>query len=234
MIDIELKNICKAFNKDDINEIAVLKHLSLVIPMGKSISINGANGTGKSTLMKIIEGNLKPDSGNVFFNGEDITNVSELRRSKIISKVHQNPSLDFAPNLTLFENFTIAKLKDAKISFHYANNKNRRTEIESFLNDFGFEIFIKKLDCKVSEFSGGQKQIVSVLMALICSAKIFLFDEPTSNLDTENLKIFLKLIKTLKNGNNPTVVFVSHNSPELIQLADEQYILFDGKLNKTK
>jgi len=234
MIDIELKNIYKAFNKNGVNEITVLKNLSLVIPMGKSIAISGANGSGKSTLLKIIEGNIEPDDGNVFFNGEDITKVSELRRSKIISKVHQNPSLDFAPNLTLFENFTIAKLKDAKISFRYANNNNRRSEIELFLNDFGFELFIEKLDCRISEFSGGQKQIVSVLMALICSAKIFLFDEPTSNLDTENLKIFLKLIKTLKNGNNPTVVFVSHNSPEIIQLADEQYILIDGKLNQNK
>lgn len=232
MIDIELKDICKTYNKNGINEIMVLSDLSLVIPKGKSISISGANGSGKSTLMKIIEGNLKPDLGSIYFNGEDITQLSELRRSKIISKVHQNPSLDFAPNLTLYENFTIAKLKGNEISFHFAKNRNRRNDIESFLKDLGFEVFIKKLDCKVSEFSGGQKQIVSVLMALICSSKIFLFDEPTSNLDTENLKTFLKLIKTLKDGKSPTVVFVSHNSPSLNQLADEQFLLINGKLNQ--
>lgn len=230
MIDIELKNISKAFNQNGSNEIVVLKNLSLSISKGKSIAISGANGSGKSTLLKVIEGNLKPDSGNVFFNGEDVTSVSELSRSKTISKVHQNPSLDFAPNLTLFENFTIAKLKEDKISFRFADNKQRRKEIESFLREFGFESLLKKLDSNVSEFSGGQKQIVSVLMALIGSAKIFLFDEPTSNLDTENLKIFLKLIKTLKNGNNPTVIFVSHNSPELLSLADEKYLLSEGQL----
>lgn len=232
MIDIELKNISKAFNQNGSNEIVILKNLSLSISKGKSIAISGANGSGKSTLLKVIEGNLKPDTGNVFFNGEDVTSVSELNRSKTISKVHQNPSLDFAPNLTLLENFTIAKLKEDKISFRFAENKQRRKEIESFLSEFGFESLLKKLDSNVSEFSGGQKQIVSVLMALICSAKIFLFDEPTSNLDTENLKVFLKLIKTLKNGNNPTVIFVSHNSPELLSLADEKYLLNDGQLNR--
>lgn len=230
MIDIELKNISKAFNQNGSNEIVILKNLSLSISKGKSIAISGANGSGKSTLLKVIEGNLKPDSGNVFFNGEDVTSVSELNRSKSISKVHQNPSLDFAPNLTLFENFTIAKLKEDKISFCFADNKHRRKEIESFLSEFGFESLSKKLDINVSEFSGGQKQIVSVLMALICSAKLFLFDEPTSNLDTENLKIFLKLVKTLKNENNPTVIFVSHNSPELLSLADEKYLLSEGQL----
>lgn len=233
MIDIDLKNISKTFNQNGSNEIVVLKNLSLSISKGKSIAISGANGSGKSTLLKVIEGNLKPDSGNVFFDGEDVTSVSELSRSKTISKVHQNPSLDFAPNLTLFENFTIAKLKEDKISFRFADNKERRKEIELFLSEFGFESLLKKLDSNVSEFSGGQKQIVSVLMALICSAKIFLFDEPTSNLDTENLKIFLKLIKTLKNGNNPTVIFVSHNSPELLSLADEKYLLSEGQLNRT-
>ena len=233
MIDIELKNISKAFNQNGSNEIVVLKNLSLSISKGKSIAISGANGSGKSTLLKVIEGNLKPDSGNVFFNGVDVTSVSELSRSKTISKVHQNPSLDFAPNLTLFENFTIAKLKEDKISFRFADNKQRRKEIELFLSEFGFESLLKKLDSNVSEFSGGQKQIVSVLMALICSAKIFLFDEPTSNLDIENLKVFLKLIKTLKNGNNPTVIFVSHNSPELLSLADEKYLLSEGQLNRT-
>ena len=132
MIDIELKNISKAFNQNGSNEIVVLKNLSLSISKGKSIAISGANGSGKSTLLKVIEGNLKPDSGNVFFNGVDVTSVSELSRSKTISKVHQNPSLDFAPNLTLFENFTIAKLKEDKISFRFADNKQRRKEIELF------------------------------------------------------------------------------------------------------
>jgi putative tryptophan/tyrosine transport system ATP-binding protein len=233
MIDIELKNISKSFGMNDNNEITVLKNLSLLIPKGKKISISGTNGSGKSTLLKIIDGSLKPDNGNVLFNSEDVTNVSELRRSNVISKVHQNPSFDFAPNLTLFENFTVAKLKDRRIRFNLANNKLRRKEIESFLSNFGFGILITKLDHTISEFSGGQKQIVSVLMALICSAKIFLFDEPTSNLDAENLRIFLNLIKSMNKWYNPTVIFVSHNSPEIIELADEHYILVDGKIVRT-
>lgn len=230
MIDIELRNISKSFNQNGSNEIAVLKNLSLAITKGKSIAISGANGSGKSTLLKIIDGNLKPDNGNIFFNGVDVTGLSELTRSKMISKVHQNPSLDFAPNLTLFENFTIAKLKEKKIGFHFADNSLRREEIKGFLSDNGFEFLISKLDCNVSEFSGGQKQIVSVLMALIGSAKIFLFDEPTSNLDAENLKIFLRLIKVFKIGNNPTVIYISHNSLELLSLADERYLLSDGQI----
>lgn len=230
MIDIELKNISKSFNRNGNNEITVLKNISLSILKGKTIAISGANGSGKSTLLKIIKGNLKADIGSIIFNGEDVTEYTELSRSKTISIVHQNPSLDFAPNLTLFENLTIAKLKDDKISFRFADNKKRRNEIELFLNKFGFEILISKLNSKVSEFSGGQKQIVSVLMALLCQAEIFLFDEPTSNLDAENLKIFLRLIKSLKNSSSPTVIFVSHNSPELILLADESYLLNNGQL----
>lgn len=230
MIDIELKNISKTFNKGGDNEIHVLKNLSLVIPKGKTIAISGVNGSGKSTLLKIIEGNLMPDYGNIFFNGKDITKESELKRSMLISKVHQNPSLDFAPNMTLFENLTISKLKDNKISLRLAYNEERRKEIKLFLIEFGFEFLIKKMDSIVSEFSGGQKQMVSVLMALISPAKIFIFDEPTSNFDIENIKVFVNLITAIKKENKPTIIIVTHNSPELISVADYSYILFEGKI----
>ena len=230
MISIELKNISKAYNKGNVNEISVLNNLVLSVEKGETISITGANASGKSTLLKIIDGSLFPDNGNIFFDANDVTNQNEIKRSSIIAKGHQNPSLDFSSELTLEENLIISSLKNTNLKFTNALNKKNSDKVKFFLEEYNFSYLIDRIKSKVSDFSGGQQQIISILMAVISNPQILLLDEPTAGLDSANMIVFIDTIKRIQSVINPTIITISHNFPEIATISNNQYRIENGKL----
>ena len=188
---IELKNIGITFNKNTPDENTALKNINLSINKGDFITVIGSNGAGKSTLYNIISGTYSPTEGSIFLETEsgikDITKDKEYKRAKYIGRIFQNPLLGTAGKMSLEDNMVIASKKGFKGLKISLNNKTRSffKEELSKLN-MGLE---NRLGDNVELFSGGQRQALTLLMAVMSKPSLLLLDEHTAALDPSNAAI---------------------------------------------
>lgn len=219
---IKAEDIHKSFTT--INEVTlkVLKGISIEIEQEKISVIIGASGAGKSTLLHILSGLDKPDSGKVFFDGEEIFKYSDERLSKF-----RNKNIGFIfqfhhllPEFTAVENVAIPMMiQGSSIS----DSVKRAKEILSSVG------LADRSEHKPAELSGGEQQRVAVARALANNPKIIFADEPTGNLDSENSESIHKLIFELRDRLKITFIIVTHN-PGLVNLADTVFEMKDGLL----
>lgn len=219
---IKAEDIHKSFTT--INEVTlkVLKGISIEIEQEKISVIIGASGAGKSTLLHILSGLDKPDSGKVFFDGEEIFKYSDERLSKF-----RNKNIGFIfqfhhllPEFTAVENVAIPMMiQGSSIS----DSAKRAKEILSSVG------LADRSEHKPAELSGGEQQRVAVARALANNPKIIFADEPTGNLDSENSEAIHKLIFELRDRLKITFIIVTHN-PGLVNLADTVFEMKDGLL----
>ncbi|MBI5661448.1 MULTISPECIES: ABC transporter ATP-binding protein [Ignavibacterium] len=223
-IILESKNIFKSYHSNKKLKLEVLKDISLSVEKNKVSVIVGASGAGKSTLLHILSGLDRPDSGEVFFESENIFKYSDEKlahfRNKNIGFVFQFHHL--LPEFTAAENVAIPKLASGvklNKALKYA---------EELLELVGI---YDRRDHKPAELSGGEQQRVAVARALVNDPKIIFADEPTGNLDSKNSESIHQLILRLRDEYKKTFVIVTHN-PELMQLADRIFEIKDGRLTK--
>ncbi len=214
---IDIKNITKSFGS-----LQVLKGIDLHINRGEVVSIVGPSGAGKTTLLQIIGTLDRPDSGSVFVDDIDVTNLSQKRlsdfRNKHIGFVFQFHQL--LPEFTAIENIMIPAYI-AGISQREA--KQRAQELLEFmgLND--------RASHKPNELSGGEKQRVAVARALINKPAVILADEPSGSLDSKNKEELHQLFFDLRDKFGQTFVIVTHDE-QLASITDRTIHLKDGML----
>ena len=221
-IILKAENIFKSFQTTKKVKLDVLKGISLEIEKEKITIIVGASGAGKSTLLHLLGGLDRPDSGEVFYDSEDIIKLSEDKlakfRNKNVGFVFQFHHL--LPEFTALENVMIPQMINGT-SLQQAKSKS-----EELLKTVGLT---ERLDHKPAELSGGEQQRVAVARALANNPKIIFADEPTGNLDSVNSEEIHKLILDLKINLGVTFVIVTHNQ-SLVNLADQIYEIKDGKI----
>ena len=214
---IGIKNITKSFGS-----LQVLKGIDLHINRGEVVSIVGPSGAGKTTLLQIIGTLDRPDSGSVFVDDIDVTNLSQKRlsdfRNKHIGFVFQFHQL--LPEFTAIENVMIPAYI-AGVSQREA--KQRAQELLEFmrLND--------RASHKPNELSGGEKQRVAVARALINKPAVILADEPSGSLDSKNKEELHQLFFDLRDKFGQTFVIVTHDE-QLASITDRTIHLKDGML----
>lgn len=214
---IDIKNITKSFGS-----LQVLKGIDLHINRGEVVSIVGPSGAGKTTLLQIIGTLDRPDSGSVFVDDIDVTNLSQKRlsdfRNKHIGFVFQFHQL--LPEFTAIENVMIPAYI-AGISQREV--KQRAQELLEFmgLND--------RASHKPNELSGGEKQRVAVARALINKPAVILADEPSGSLDSKNKEELHQLFFDLRDKFGQTFVIVTHDE-QLASITDRTIHLKDGML----
>ena len=214
---IDIRNITKSFGS-----LQVLKGIDLHINRGEVVSIVGPSGAGKTTLLQIIGTLDRPDSGSVFVDDIDVTNLSQKRlsdfRNKHIGFVFQFHQL--LPEFTAIENVMIPAYI-AGISQREA--KQRAQELLEFmgLND--------RESHKPNELSGGEKQRVAVARALINKPAVILADEPSGSLDSKNKEELHQLFFDLRDKFGQTFVIVTHDE-QLASITDRTIHLKDGML----
>ena len=215
---VDIKKLTKTFS-DGSRKLHVLKDINLQIDEGSIITIKGPSGSGKSTLLSIIGTLDNADSGELLINGNSIhenTNIDKLR-NKSIGFVFQFHNL--ISELTLEENVSLPKMiakeqwdKDELIElFEYFDLKDR---MNSFPNDL----------------SGGEKQRVAVMRAVINNPSIIIADEPTGNLDKENALKMMSLFQKLNTEKKLTIIIATHDE-DVFNIGHKKYQLVDGCLD---
>ena len=215
---VDIKKLTKTFS-DGSTKLHVLKDINLQIDKGSIITIKGPSGSGKSTLLSIIGTLDNADSGELLINGNSIhenTNIDKLR-NKSIGFVFQFHNL--ISELTLEENVSLPKMiakeqwdKDELIElFEYFDLKDR---MNSFPNDL----------------SGGEKQRVAVMRAIINNPSIIIADEPTGNLDKENALKMMSLFQKLNTEKKLTIIIATHDE-DVFNIGHKKYQLVDGCLD---
>lgn len=226
---LKIKNLYKVFNQGTINENLLFKGLNLDVDEGDFVTIIGSNGAGKSTLLNIIGGTLKADRGSIELDGVNISNLSEFKCSKEIGRVFQDPSKGVACSMTILENMSMAynKGKAFGLSMGVSNkNINLFKELLSQLN-LGLE---EKLHVKVGLLSGGQRQALSLLMAVMSKPKLLLLDEHTAALDPKTSEDIVRITSDVIDHNKITAMMVTHNLNHAIKTGNRLVMMHQGEI----
>lgn len=226
---LRIKNISKSFNQNTDNPLNIFTDFSLDIEEGSCTAILGANGSGKSTLLNLIAGSMEVDSGQILIEDLDISKYSEEKRAQFIGKVNQDPSLGVAPSLTILENMSLALKKGEKFTLRKLIKKENHSEIIDKLKtlNLGLE---EKLESKVKDLSGGQRQSLSLLMSTIKSPELLLLDEHTAALDPKTSQTVMERTRNLIKTEKITTLMITHNLEDALKYADRIVILEEGKI----
>lgn len=218
---LEVKNLSKIYGKGD-TLVKAVDDVSFTVEQGEFVAIIGPSGSGKSTLLHIIGGVDTPTTGNVIIDGTDITKLKEsplsIFRRRQIGLVYQFYNL--IPILTVEENLTLPLLLDGR--------KPNKEQIEYLVSNLGLGDRLKHLP---NQLSGGQQQRVSIGRALANNPALLLADEPTGNLDSENSKEIVALLRKFNREHNQTVIMITHDE-RIAQSADRIIAIEDGKIVK--
>lgn len=208
------------FKKIHIN---ALDNFSMEIKKGVSTGIVGESGSGKTTLAKILAGIIRPDEGSIYYKGVDIYNKNNYRSyRKNVQIVLQDPYSSFNPRLKLITTF-----KDG-FKLYYKGNTDFKKRLNSLLDYIGIDE--RDLYKYPHEFSGGQRQRLSIARALMLDPDIIIADEPVSALDVSVQGQIVNFFKSLKLKTGKTILLVSHDLAIIKHLCDEVYIFYKGLL----
>ncbi|MFA5363475.1 MAG: ABC transporter permease [Candidatus Omnitrophota bacterium] len=219
---IEIKNIYKTYQMGDV-KVEALRGVSLQIASGEFVAIMGASGSGKSTLMHVMGLLDRPDSGEYFLGGEEVTKLSDrelaLVRNRLIGFVFQQFHL--LPRMSALEN--------AELPLIYAGKRHLRERAKKEIEEVGLK---DRMFHKPNELSGGQQQRVAIARSLVNEPPVIFADEPTGNLDSKSKEEIISILKKL-NQKGKTIVIVTHES-EIAAYARRVINMRDGQIISDK
>jgi putative ABC transport system ATP-binding protein len=218
---VELRNVTKEYHKGD-QTIRPLDAVDVDIREGEFVSLMGASGTGKSTLLNLVAGIDRPDSGTITVSGTEITQLSRTRlaawRARNIGYVFQTHNL--LPVLTAYENVELPLL------LLPMSRSERQKRVELALNAVGL---VDRADHYPRQLSGGQEQRVGIARAIVTDPKVVVADEPTGDLDADTSVQIQELLQQLNKQLGTTLLMVTHDS-EAAEIAGRRLRLDHGKL----
>jgi multiple sugar transport system ATP-binding protein len=211
MAELQLKDVRKSFGS-----VEVIKGVSLEIKSGEFMVFVGPSGCGKSTLLRLIAGLEDITSGTLSFDGEVVNGLAPSRRG--IAMVFQSYAL--YPHMTVFDNMAFG------MQLAHASKEQIRERVEQAAELLQIRQYLDRLP---KQLSGGQRQRVAIGRAIVRDPKVFLFDEPLSNLDAAlRVATRIEIAKLHHSMNNVTMIYVTHDQVEAMTLADRICVLRDG------
>lgn len=226
---LDIRGLSKSFNIDTPMENHVINGLDLRLASGEFATIIGSNGAGKSTLLNLVAGTLEADSGQISLDGEDVTDVKAYRRALHIGRVHQDPKMSVASSMTLLENLSLADAKGDSLSMRRAVDLKK---VESYKERLrGLELGLEdKLFTKMGLLSGGQRQGVALLMAIMKKPKLLLLDEHTAALDPKTSEIIMRITDRLVRDDAITTLMITHNLKHAIDHGTRLLMMHEGRV----
>src|SRR5215212_3569496 len=221
---LKTDNLVKSYKVGKI-DVPALRGISVEMDPGEFVAVMGPSGCGKSTLLHLLGGLLSPTSGTIIIDGEDISKVSDAKRTDIrrrkIGFVFQRFNL--FPTLTAEGNLKLAESIHGGPDGKKGGDPERRREVLRLLK------LEDKMHHKPLELSGGEQQRVALARAVVNRPAIILADEPTGNLDTENSAIVLNMFQEMNYRFNQTIIMITHN-PEAAAMCRRIIQMRDGQI----
>jgi putative ABC transport system ATP-binding protein len=205
-------------------EVEALAGVSLEIAAGEFLAVWGPSGSGKSTLMNLLGLIDAPSAGSLCFEGEDVARLGDDAltdfRGGRIGFVFQNFNL--VPVLSALENVMLP------LQLRGVTTETARAQALEMLTEVGLERFVA---ARPDQLSGGQRQRVAIARALAVQPRLVIADEPTANLDTENSRMVVDLMRAMNRAHGVTFVFTTHD-PRLLEHVDRRILLRDGRIER--
>ena len=226
---LKLENIRKVFHPGTVNQKIALDGLSLTLNDGDFVTVIGGNGAGKSTLLNTIAGTFPVDQGSISIDGEDITHLSEEKRARFLGRVFQDPMMGTAADMWIEENMALAARRGEHRGLKWAISPTDRETFRRLLSelDLGLE---DRLSSKVGLLSGGQRQALTLLMAVMKKPKVLLLDEHTAALDPKTAAKVLELSDRFIEEGKLTTLMVTHNMKDAIAHGNRLIMMNAGKI----
>jgi putative tryptophan/tyrosine transport system ATP-binding protein len=226
---LSVEQISKTFHPGTVDERIALTDVSLKLQGGDFAVVVGGNGAGKSTFLNMLAGEVIPDSGVIAIDGKEITTLPTHQRAKYISRVFQDPSIGTATALSLEENLAVANLRGLKRGFGRGLTRVQseafRERMASF--DLGLE---KRMKATASLLSGGQRQALSLLMAVLQRPQLLLLDEHTAALDPRTAAIVMRVTEQVVREAGLTTLMVTHNMQHALDYGNRLVMMRDGRI----
>ncbi|MCM0646886.1 ATP-binding cassette domain-containing protein [Clostridium swellfunianum] len=226
---LKILNLYKVFNKNTINENVLFDGLNFTINDGDFITVIGSNGAGKSTLLNIISGSIEEDEGSVRLNEKELSGTPEYKRSRHIGRVFQDTSKGVALDMTILENLSMAYNKGKSFNLRLGISKKNLDIFKKLLTELNLGLE-NKLDTKVKLLSGGQRQALCLVMAVMGRPELLLLDEHTAALDPKTSEKIIEITKKIVSENNMTTMMVTHNLNHAVTLGNRLIMMHGGNI----
>ncbi|MCC8160291.1 MAG: ATP-binding cassette domain-containing protein [Oscillospiraceae bacterium] len=224
---LKLSNIYKTFNQGTIDEKVLFSDFNLTIEDGEFVGVIGSNGSGKTTMLNIISGDMPVDSGSVMLGNEELNHVKNYKRSRKIGRVFQDPSMGTCPSMTIWENMSIADNKGRTYGLSFGLNRQRKDFYCSQLELLGMGLE-NRLNTPASSLSGGQRQALALIMATMIRPELLLLDEHTAALDPKSSDTVMMLTERIIREKNITTLMVTHNLRHAVEHGTRTIMMHEG------
>ena len=226
---IKVENVNKTFNSGTIDRMEALKGISLEIKEHEFVTIIGTNGSGKSTLLNVIAGNIIADTGTIMIDHEDVTRKPDFQRAKYIARVFQNPYAGTAPGLTIAENLLMAWFRGRRRFPVASLNKELKNRFSAQIASLDIQLE-DRLESLMGGLSGGQRQAVTLLMAVLQTPKVLLLDEHAAALDPKTAGQVVRLTQKFADAHKLTVLMVTHSMKHALAMGTRILMMHHGRI----
>ncbi|KRN98114.1 ABC transporter ATP-binding protein [Companilactobacillus kimchiensis] len=224
---LEIKDAVKTIYNDDEN-LNILNNINLTINPKDFLVVLGTNGAGKSTLLDAITGTNQLTSGQILLNGDDITSENLAKRSRHISRVYQDPKSGTAPRMTVAENLLLAKRRGLPRRLRLRNLKDNMPEFKELISTL--PTLDNRLNTFTEKLSGGQRQTLSFLMAIIQKPELLLLDEHTAALDPQTSKDLMEITNKIILEKELTCMMITHDLSDAMKYGNRLIVLKKGEI----
>ena len=226
---LKVNGIYKTFNKGTVNEKRALNGVDLELNAGDFVTIIGGNGAGKSTLLNSICGVFPVDRGSIIIDGINVTKLPEHKRAKYLGRVFQDPMMGTAADMWIEENMSLAYRRGKRRGLKWAITGKERSQYRYMLSQLGLGLE-NRLSSKVGLLSGGQRQALTLLMAVMQKPKLLLLDEHTAALDPKTAETVLNLSDKFIAEGKLTAMMITHNMKDAIAHGNRLIMMHEGRI----
>lgn len=226
---LDLDRLAVRFQSSGGPAVRALDDVSLHVPRGQFVVVIGTNGSGKSTLLGAIAGTVRLAEGSIRLADHDITRWSQHARARLVGRVFQDPRAGTAGSLTVLENIAVAACRGGRVGLGWATGPRLREEAAARLARIapGLE---QRLDQPIGSMSGGQRQIVTLVMASWHQPQLLLLDEHTAALDPAAADRVVQASNTLIREGGLTALMVTHSLVQAAALGDRLILIHRGRI----
>ena len=226
---LEIRRVQKSYAGGGGERVTALQDFDLQCERGSFVVIVGANGSGKSTLLNVLSGSESVDGGSIALGGVDITRLPEHRRAAIIGRVFQDPFQGTIAEMSVRDNLALAACRGRGFTLRWALSQELREEMRERLAALGIGLE-DRIDQPVSSLSGGQRQILTMLMATWHKPRLLLLDEHTAALDPRSADLVMNLTGRIIADRSLTVLMVTHSMHHAVHFGQRLLMMHRGRV----